>query len=91
VRTIFPRSEQHHTRNPKSRQLDDGTDNTFVGGEPAFWGPVESVTGVLMCGISVSGLFASATRLVERESGDPPKQDVIDLDGRREEAEPERV
>jgi voltage-gated potassium channel len=32
-------------------------------------GPVESVTGVLMCGISVSCLFAVATRLVERSSG----------------------
>jgi len=31
-------------------------------------GPVESVTGVLMCGISVSGLVALATKLVERES-----------------------
>jgi voltage-gated potassium channel len=34
-------------------------------------GPVESVTGVLMCGISVSCLFAVVTRLVERESGTP--------------------
>lgn len=32
-------------------------------------GPIESVTGVLMCGISVSCLFAVVTRLVERESG----------------------
>ncbi len=39
---------------------------------PGVWrllGPVESVTGVLMCGISVSGLFAIVTRLVEREEG----------------------
>jgi voltage-gated potassium channel len=39
---------------------------------PRVWrllGPVESVTGVLMCGISVSCLVAAATRLVKRESG----------------------
>jgi hypothetical protein len=30
-------------------------------------GPVESVTGVLMCGLSASFLFAIVTRLVERE------------------------
>jgi hypothetical protein len=35
-------------------------------------GPVESVTGVLMCGISVSGLVALATKLVDREYGTPP-------------------
>ncbi len=39
-------------------------------------GPIESVTGILMCGISVSCLFAVATRLVERESGAPPIQFV---------------
>lgn len=51
---------------------------------PRVWrllGPVESVTGVLMCGISVSCLFALATRLVERESGAPPMQYVNGLDG----------
>jgi len=35
---------------------------------PKVWrilGPMESVMGVLMCGISVSALFAIATRLVE--------------------------
>jgi len=39
---------------------------------PKVWrtlGPIESVIGVLMCGISVSALFAIATRLVE--AGDP--------------------
>ena len=36
-------------------------------------GPLESITGVLMCGLSVSCLFAVATRLIERESGAPPK------------------
>ena len=44
---------------------------------PRIWrllGPVESVTGVLMCGISVSCLFAVASRLIERESGAPPLQ-----------------
>jgi hypothetical protein len=29
-------------------------------------GPVESVTGVLMCGLSASFLFAIVTKLVER-------------------------
>ena len=36
---------------------------------PANWrmlGPVESIIGVLMCGISVSVLFATVTRLVSR-------------------------
>src|SRR5580692_10686160 len=44
-------------------------------------GPVESVTGVLMCGISATCLFAVATRLIERESGAPPMQYVNGLDG----------
>jgi hypothetical protein len=37
---------------------------------PRMWrilGPVESVTGVLMCGLSAGLLFAIVTRLVERE------------------------
>jgi len=36
---------------------------------PQMWrilGPVESVSGVLMCGLSVSLLFAIVTRLVSR-------------------------
>ena len=39
---------------------------------PLKWrmlGPLESIIGVLMCGISVSLLFAIATRLVGREDG----------------------
>jgi voltage-gated potassium channel len=38
---------------------------------PRMWrtlGPVESVTGVLMCGLSVSALFAIVTFLVQREN-----------------------
>src|SRR5258708_7107424 len=38
---------------------------------PRMWrslGPVESVAGVLMCGLSASFLFAIVTRLVEREA-----------------------
>ena len=38
---------------------------------PARWrmlGPLESIIGVLMCGISVSLLFATVTRLVGREA-----------------------
>src|ERR1700726_2187779 len=37
---------------------------------PSNWrmlGPLESIIGVLMCGISVSLLFAAVTRLVSRE------------------------
>jgi hypothetical protein len=37
---------------------------------PSNWrmlGPLESIIGVLMCGISVSVLFATVTRLVSRE------------------------
>jgi voltage-gated potassium channel len=52
---------------------------------PRVWrllGPVESVTGVLMCGISVSCLFVVATRLIERESGAPPMRYVNGLDRR---------
>jgi voltage-gated potassium channel len=40
---------------------------------PQVWralGPVESVTGVLMCGMSVSGLLAIASRLVAAEAND---------------------
>ena len=54
---------------------------------PRFWlllGPVQSVTGVLMCGISVSFLVAVATRLVEREAGAPRMRCVSGLDGRSE-------
>ena len=38
---------------------------------PHLWrslGPIEAVTGVLMCGLSVSLLFAIVTRLVGREN-----------------------
>jgi len=38
---------------------------------PPVWrvlGPVESVTGVLMCGLTASFLFAIVTRLVDRET-----------------------
>ena len=37
---------------------------------PSTWrllGPIESVTGVLMCGLSASGLFAIVLRLVQHE------------------------
>jgi voltage-gated potassium channel len=47
-------------------------------------GPIESVTGVLMCGLSASCLFALATRLVERESGAPPRRDANGVDSRSE-------
>ena len=56
---------------------------------PRVWrllGPVEGITGVLMCGLSVSCLFAIATHLVEGESGFPQGQAASELD-RRSEAE----
>jgi voltage-gated potassium channel len=46
---------------------------------PPMWrtlGPVESITGVLMCGLSASFLFAIMLRLIEREarlSPEPPR------------------
>jgi voltage-gated potassium channel len=60
---------------------------------PRIWrllGPVESVTGVLMCGISVSFLFVVASKLVERETGVSPQRSLDDLD-RRAEAEMEKA
>jgi voltage-gated potassium channel len=55
---------------------------------PQMWrslGPLESVTGVLMCGLSAAFLFAIVTRLVERTTqsaqelarpdGEPAQQD----------------
>ena len=41
---------------------------------PRIWrtlGPLESVIGVIMCGISVSALFAIAIRLIENEARSP--------------------
>jgi voltage-gated potassium channel len=43
---------------------------------PRIWrtlGPIESVMGVLMCGLSASLLFAVVTRLVEREEHFAPE------------------
>ena len=44
---------------------------------PSTWrtlGPLESVIGVLMCGISVSLLFAIVTRLINREERSSPEE-----------------
>jgi voltage-gated potassium channel len=41
---------------------------------PSNWrmlGPLESIIGVLMCGVSVSVLFATVTRLISREGRAP--------------------
>ena len=41
---------------------------------PQLWrilGPVEGLTGVLMCGMSVSGLFAILTRILAAEASPP--------------------
>src|SRR5271169_216098 len=54
---------------------------------PRIWrllGPVESITGVLMCGLSVSFVFAIATRLVEGESGLRQRQAASGFDRRSE-------
>jgi voltage-gated potassium channel len=50
---------------------------------PQMWrtlGPVESIIGVLMCGLSASFLFAIVSRLVEREArvSDSPIKDTKD-------------
>ena len=53
---------------------------------PAAWrslGPVEAVTGMLMCGLSVSLLFVVVTRLVDRAvaySPDPGRLAEIPMD-----------
>jgi|SRR5271165_1556368 len=47
---------------------------------PANWrllGPLESMTGVLMCGISVCVLFALITRLVESDTHFSQKQQEV--------------
>lgn len=36
-------------------------------------GPLESITGVLMCGMSVSVLFALVTRLLDRDTQSSPR------------------
>src|SRR6266446_4897946 len=54
---------------------------------PQLWrtlGPVESIVGVLMCGLSASFLFAIVSRLVEREtklSRQPAKPHRAYIDG----------
>jgi voltage-gated potassium channel len=50
---------------------------------PWMWrtlGPVESISGVLMCGLSASFLFAIVSRLVDREArvSDTPSSDAGD-------------
>jgi len=50
---------------------------------PPEWrvlGPVESVVGVLMCGLSASFLFAIVTRLVDRETRLSPEQERPDIE-----------
>jgi voltage-gated potassium channel len=51
---------------------------------PAMWrslGPVEAVTGVLMCGLSASLLFAVVTRLVDRAVRSSPNVGRMDEKG----------
>ena len=47
---------------------------------PSNWrllGPLEATTGVLMCGISVSVLFALITRLLDRDIQSSPKRQLV--------------
>jgi hypothetical protein len=46
-----------------------------------MFGPLESMTGVLMCGISASLLFAIATRLIGPERQRLAKYDPASADG----------
>ena len=58
---------------------------------PKMWrnlGAVESVVGVLMCGLSAAFLFAVVTRLVEREERFAPK--LVRLSGERPGKTPRR-
>ena len=53
---------------------------------PSNWrtlGPLESIIGVLMCGISVSLLFAIVTRLASRRGGFSRKEDRTTCHGTR--------
>ena len=50
-----------------------GSGDLFLPREWRTVGAVESVTGVLMCGLSISFLFAVVTRLVEREERFAPE------------------
>jgi len=48
---------------------------------PSKWrllGPLESITGVLMCGISVSILFALVTRLLDRDTQSSNKKEQLE-------------
>ena len=48
---------------------------------PSNWrllGPLEGITGVLMCGISVSILFALVTRLLDRDTQSSQKKQRVD-------------
>jgi voltage-gated potassium channel len=52
---------------------------------PSEWrtlAPLESVIGVLMCGISVSLLFAIVTRLINREEQSSPKEQGVGVTDR---------
>jgi len=48
---------------------------------PSNWrllGPLEGMTGVLMCGISVGALFALVTRLLDRDTQSSQKREHLD-------------
>lgn len=52
---------------------------------PSTWrllGPLQGVTGVLMCGISVSVLFALVTRLLDREAQSLAEKEQVDSQSR---------
>jgi voltage-gated potassium channel len=51
-----------------------GCNDVSLSSEWRTLGPLESVIGVLMCGISASLLFAIVTRLINREERSSPKR-----------------
>jgi voltage-gated potassium channel len=49
---------------------------------PRVWrllGPIESVTGVVMCGLSVSALFAILVRLIDAEERSSPEMQPVSV------------
>ncbi len=56
-----------------------GCNDVSLSSDWRMLGPLESVIGVLMCGISVSLLFAIVTRLINREERSSPTEQGADV------------
>ena len=54
-------------------------------------GPIESVTGVLMCGLSVSRLFAIVNRLVGHSSQPNPQGKPVSVTSSRRDSQAHRL